>query len=67
MATTAKIGRNKRSPSCKNQKFRTAANKERRINRAKRKRETDKVKVLKVPRGTARKLRRNPPVLKKGH
>ena len=52
-----KYGRNKRSPSCKQQVYRTEANKKRRIAREKARQETPK--QMKVPRGTMRCYKRS--------
>lgn len=52
-----KYGRNKRSPSCKQQVYRTEANKKRRIAKEAKRQATPK--EMKVPRGTMRKYKRN--------
>ena len=51
-----KHGRNKRSPSCKNQAFRSKANKEKAIKKEKKRQATKK--EMKVHRGTMRKYKR---------
>jgi hypothetical protein len=56
MASQQKFGRNKRSPSCKQQVYRSAANKERRIKREKARQ--SQPKQMKVPRGTMRRYKR---------
>lgn len=51
-----KHGRNKRSPSCKQQTFRTKANKEKAIKKEAARQ--SKPKQMKVPRGTMRQYKR---------
>lgn len=53
-----KYDRNRKRPSGASQQFRTMANKAKKIRKAAKQREADKIKVRRIPRGTARAKRR---------